>query len=70
MSLTPMLMTELLVDERRRELTAAATRRRRSRVAAPATAGCTAGCAAAKRPDPAPPCLFEGERHERHSRGP
>jgi hypothetical protein len=29
-----MLMTEMLADERRRELTAAATRRRRSRVAA------------------------------------
>lgn len=34
MSLTPMLMTELLADARRRELTVAATRRRRSRLAA------------------------------------
>jgi hypothetical protein len=34
MSLTPMLMTQMLADERRRELTEAATRRRRSRVAA------------------------------------
>ncbi len=34
MTLTPMLMTELLADERRRDLATAATRRRRSRLAA------------------------------------